>query len=217
MGLAIFDLDNTLLAGDSDHAWGEFMAEKGLVDAQYKRQNDRFLEDYSAGRLDVLSYLEFSIEPLSRYAPEELARLHAEFMEMKIKPMFLDRAEALLEAHRRRGDRLLVMTSTNRFITEPIVRSFGIQDLMATELETRNGRFTGRVRGEPCFQDGKVKRLRAWLDRHGETLSKSCFYSDSINDLPLLEWVEHPVAVDPDAALRKIAETRNWPVISLRV
>ena len=216
MALAIFDLDNTLLAGDSDHAWGEFMVDKNLVDAQYKRQNDQFLEDYSAGRLDVLSYLEFSIEPLSRYAPEELARLHAEFMEMKIKPMFLDRAEALLEAHRRRGDRLLVMTSTNRFIVEPIVRALGIHEFMATELEMRQGRYTGRIRGEPCFQAGKVKRLRKWLDRQQATMTGSCFYSDSINDLPLLELVEYPVAVDPDADLRETAEIRNWPVISLR-
>lgn len=216
MALAIFDLDNTLLAGDSDHAWGEFMAEQNLVDAQYQRQNDQFLEDYKAGRLDVLRYLEFSIEPLSRYDPGALARLHAEFMQAKIRPMYLDKAAALLETHRKQGDRLLVMTSTNRFIIEPIVRELGIQEFMATELEMRQGWYTGRILGEPCFQAGKVKRLRMWLDREQESMAGSWFYSDSINDLPLLEWVEHPVAVDPDAGLRRTAENRNWPVISLR-
>lgn len=216
MALAIFDLDNTLLAGDSDHAWGEFMVEQDLVDAQYRRQNDQFLEDYRAGHLDVLRYLEFSIEPLSRYDPDALARLHTEFMQAKIRPMYLDKAASLLETHRKQGDRLLVMTSTNRFIIEPIVRELGIQEFMATELEMRQGWYTGRIIGEPCFQVGKVKRLRTWLDRQQETMAGSWFYSDSINDLPLLEWVEHPVAVDPDASLRRTAENRNWPVISLR-
>lgn len=216
MALAIFDLDNTLLAGDSDHAWGEFMAEKGMVDAQYRERNDRFLEEYHQGQLDVRSYLEFSIEPLTRFSPAELARLHDEFMQTKIEPMRLEQTAILLDTHRRRGDRLLVMTSTTRFITEPIVRSLGITDLMATELETANGWYTGHVQGEPCFREGKVNRLRSWLKRHQESLTGSWFYSDSINDLPLLEWVEQPVAVDPDPALQAVAEERNWPVISLR-
>ncbi|MCF8038870.1 MAG: HAD-IB family hydrolase [Desulfohalobiaceae bacterium] len=216
MILAIFDLDNTLLGGDSDHAWGEFMAEKGMVDEDYRRGNDRFLEAYQAGRLDVLAYLEFLARPLSRYPLTELQRLHQEFMQTKIRPMYLPRAKELVDEHRARGDRLLVMTSTIRFITEPICALYGIHELLATELEIQDDYFTGRVQGTPCFGPGKVLRLKQWLKDNEATLDGSRFYSDSLTDLPLLEFVDHAVAVDPEPSLRQVAAARDWPLISLR-
>ncbi|MFW6054474.1 MAG: HAD family hydrolase [Thermodesulfobacteriota bacterium] len=216
MSLAIFDLDNTLLGGDSDHAWGEFMAEKGMVDEEYRLGNDRFLEAYQAGRLDVLAYLEFLARPLGRFSLTELQRLHQEFMQTKIRPMYLPKAQELVDWHRARGDRLLVMTSTIRFITKPICALYGIEELLATELEIQDDHFSGRVLGTPCFGPGKVLRLKQWLQDNEESLLGSRFYSDSHTDLPLLEFVENPVAVDPEPSLRRVAAARGWPLISLR-
>lgn len=217
MALAIFDLDNTLIAGDSDHAWGEFVVEKGLVDRNsYREANDRFYADYQAGRLDVYAYQEFALSALANYSLGELDALHREFMTCKIAPMHLPLAERLLERHRVNGDRLLIITSTNRFITEPIAKCLGVEHLLATEGEIRNGRFTGRLAGVPCYREGKVERLNAWLDEHGCTLEGSWFYSDSHNDLPLLSKVDHPVAVDPDDVLAEHARRAGWQIISLR-
>lgn len=217
MPLAIFDLDNTLIAGDSDHGWGEFLADRSKVDVEvYRAMNEKFYQDYQQGQLDMDEYLAFALEPLARLSRAELAELHGAFMAEVIEPMWLPRAVALVESHRQRGHRVMVITSTNRFIVEPICQRLGIADLLATELVERDGRYTGAVDGMPTYQEGKVTRLREWLAATGETLVGSYFYSDSINDLPLLEVVDNPVAVDPDERLAATAAERGWPVISLR-
>ena len=217
MALAIFDLDNTLIAGDSDHGWGEFLVANDKVDANhYQRMNDQFYVDYEAGCLDILAYLEFSLAPLAATSMEELAALHLKFMQQIISPLRLPKAEALIEQHRQAGDRLLVITSTNRFIVEPICQALGIVELLATDPEIIDGRYTGKIVGTPTYQEGKVERLKLWLSENNETLAGSYFYSDSINDLPLLLEVERPVAVDPDDALSAEATSRGWDIISLR-
>lgn len=217
MALAIFDLDNTLIAGDSDHGWGVFLADRGVVDGeQYREMNEKFYQDYQRGELDILEYLAFALQPLARLAREELVQLHREFMIQVIEPMWLPKAVQLVQKHREQGDRLMVITSTNRFIVEPICHKFGIHEVIATELEISEDRYTGRVAGIPAYREGKVTRLSAWLEAHQESLEGSTFYSDSINDQPLLERVDHPVAVDPDPALAELARARGWPEISLR-
>lgn len=217
MALALFDLDNTLIAGDSDHGWGEFLVAQNRVDpAYYKRMNDQFYRDYQDGRLDMNAYLEFALQPLAQLPAEELARLHRQFMEEVIAPLWLPRAAQLLQQHRERGDTLIVITSTNRFVVEPISDKLGADVLIATEPEQIDGRYTGKVAGVPSYREGKVVRLNAWLAETGQSLAGSCFYSDSINDLPLLEIVDRPVAVDPCEQLRKEAELRGWEIISLR-
>ena len=216
MALAIFDLDNTLIAGDSDHGWGEFMVKKHLVDPQhYKQMNDRFYADYEAGCLDIFAYLEFSLEPLTKIPRQELKQLHQEFMASVIEPMKLNKAEQLIKAHRKAGDRLLVITSTHRFIVEPICQSLGIDEIIATDLEEINGNFTGKVSGTPTFKEGKVIRFNQWLEEQGETKDQSYFYSDSINDFPLLSVVKNPVAVNPDDKLREECQKRAWEIIDL--
>ncbi|MGD9391475.1 MAG: HAD family hydrolase [Chromatiales bacterium] len=217
MTLAIFDLDNTLLSGDSDYLWGEFLCERNIVDSvRYREKNRQFFEAYESGTLDIMEFLEFSLEPLSRNDPKYLARWHAEFMAEKIEPLITDKARQLVEKHRDKGDTLLIVTATNSFVTRPIASRFGIENLIATDPEIAAGRYTGRVTGEPSFREGKVSRLKQWLSNNDETLDGSTFYSDSHNDLPLLELVDSPVAVDPDEILRNEAETRGWPIISLR-
>lgn len=217
MTLAIFDLDNTLLNGDSDHAWGEFLVSKGIVDeVTYKSANDAFYEDYKRGELDIFAYLEFALEPLTRFSMEELQALHQEFMDKFVEPMMLPKAKELLDQHRRRGDYLMIITATNAFVTAPIAHVMGVDEILATNPEMVDNRYTGKVSGTPCYQHGKVARLDTWLDENNETLENSYFYSDSINDLPLLERVTHPVAVDPCDSLKKIAEEKSWPIISLR-
>ena len=217
MSLAIFDLDNTLLAGDSDYLWGRFLVEQNLVDGEsYERENLRFLHEYEVGTLDILEFLEFSLKPLSEMEPERLAELHRQFMAEKIQPIILPKALALLDKHRRAGDTLLIVTATNSFVTRPIASALGIEHLIATEPEQIDGRFTGRVAGTPSFREGKVTRLTEWLQKQGENLAGSGFYSDSHNDLPLLEMVKHPVAVDPDDTLHDHARARGWPIISLK-
>jgi len=215
--LAIFDLDNTLLAGDSDHAWGEFLVEEGMVDAEdYKQANDRFYQEYLNGELDIFHYQRFILQPLSRHNMEELEAWREDFMRKKVAPMMLDKAAKLLAEHREQGHTLMIITATNRFITEPIAHKLGVEHLIATEPELVNGRFTGEVAGTPSFQEGKVERLNDWLAGNGESLAGAWFYSDSRNDVPLLEKVENPVAVDPDPTLEEIARERGWPVMSLR-
>ncbi len=217
MSLAIFDLDNTLLAGDSDHAWGEFLIAQGLVDPnEHQRKNDEFYRQYQQGGLDIHAYLRFALAALKSKTPAELAPLHKQFMRDFIDPMQLPKAAELIEKHRQAGDTLMVITATNRFVTAPIVQSLGIEILLASEAEIIDGCYTGEPSGTPCFQEGKVSRLQAWLKEHQQSLSGSYFYSDSHNDLPLLLQVENPVAVDPDETLRAHAEQAGWPVISLR-
>ncbi|MBU2818995.1 HAD family hydrolase, partial [Acidithiobacillus ferrooxidans] len=210
MALTLFDLDNTLLSGDSDHAWMEFLASRGIVDAErFNRMNDQFYAEYLAGELDIHAFLEFQLAPLAAHPRALLDTWHREYLQERVLPMISDHARALIEDHRRQGDTLVIITATNRFVTAPIARELGIAHLLATEAEeTASGDFTGRSVGLPCFQAGKVQRLRDWLETQGldwnQSLGDSSFYSDSYNDLPLLECVTRPVAVDPDPRLRTL-------------
>ena len=217
MALAIFDLDNTLIAGDSDHSWGEFLVDQNIVDRQfYKKMNDKFYADYESGCLDIYAYLEFSVQPLTKFSIKDLQSLHQQFMSEVIDPMKLDKAKDLINHHRQAGDRLLVITSTNRFIVEPICQSLGINEIIATDLEIIDNKYSGKVIGTPTFQEGKVERFNQWLIEQKESSDGSYFYSDSINDMPMLLEVAYPIAVDPDSELRKEAESRKWEIISLR-
>ena len=217
MALAIFDLDNTLLGGDSDHAWGEFLVQRGIVDhTVYAEANDRFYREYQNGTLDIHAYLAFALEPLTRFTRAELNTLHDDFMRTMITPMRLAKAAALLAEHRARGDFLLIITATNAFVTRPIGAALGVDALLATEPEIRHDRYTGKITGTACFREGKVTCLREWLAQHPYDIATASFYSDSQNDLPLLEMVGRPVAVDPDDMLRRVASARGWPIISLR-
>ena len=215
-GLAIFDLDHTLITGDSDYAWGEYLVETGIVDAEtYRKANDQFYHDYLDGTLDIHRYLEFALQPLTQHPLEQLHQWREDFVERKILPLITAKSLELLSAHREQGHYLLIITATNRFVTEPIAQHLGVDDLIATDPEQRDGRYTGKVAGIPSFQDGKVARLEQWLADHHQTYSESWFYSDSHNDIPLLERVQHPYAVNPDPTLEKVAVARGWPVISL--
>ncbi len=217
MALALFDLDNTLLGGDSDYLWGCFLVEHGIVDGpQYEAENQRFYDQYLEGCLDIHEFLRFQLQPLARHSAEQLHHWREAFVQQKIQPILLPRARDLLERHRQQNDELVIITATNRFITAPIAELYGVPHLLATELEMHQGAYTGRPSGTPCFQGGKVERLTSWLEERGLTLDDSWFYSDSHNDLPLLEKVTHAVAVDPDDKLRAHAGARGWPVISLR-
>jgi HAD superfamily hydrolase (TIGR01490 family) len=218
--LCLFDLDHTLLAGDSDYEWGQFLVDRGvLAREEYEAQNAAFFEQYKAGTLDIHEYLGFALRPLAAHTAEDLARWHAEFMRDRILPMITPRARALAREHLEARELCAVVTATNSFVTAPIAREFGIPHLIATEPESVNGRFTGRVAGTPCFREGKIRRVDEWLaglGRRLEDYAASTFYSDSHNDLPLLERVRRPVAVDPDERLAAEAARRGWPVISLR-
>ena len=217
MTLAIFDLDGTLLNGDSDYTWGQFLVEKGLVDSQdYKLANDKFFEEYQAGTLDIHEYLEFSLEPLTKFSREELTKLHHTFMQEKIQPMMQAKANALLKHHKDQGHFLLMITATNQFVTGPIGDALGMDHIIAPVPEIIDDHYTGKIVGIPSFQAGKVTRLNDWLAETGHTMEDSYFYSDSRNDLPLLELVTHPIAVDADETLTKIAQDRGWQHISLR-
>ena len=217
MTVAIFDLDNTLLAGDSDYLWGRFLVERGIVDAEaYEAENQRFYDEYKAGTLDIFEFLRFSLRPLASHPMEQLLEWRRAFMSEKIRPIILDQGLDLLTRHREQGHSLLIITATNQFVTEPIAEALGVDDLIATVPEVVDGAFSGEVAGTPSFREGKVERLQVWLQRSGENLAGSWFYSDSHNDLPLLEQVTHPVAVDPDPTLRQHAEFKGWSVISLR-
>jgi len=217
VSLAIFDLDNTLIADDSDFLWGQFLVDRGIVDKDYyERTNQKFYEDYKHGALDIVEFLRFSLAPLAAHDAEQLFRWREDFIETVIKPITLDAAHDLVERHRADGDTLLVITATNRFVTAPIVELYGIDNLLATNPEFIDGQYTGKFIGHPCFQEGKVKQLEDWLSTSNFNLEGSCFYSDSHNDLPLLKLVDKPVAVDPDDKLRAAAEAAGWPIISLR-
>lgn len=217
MPLALFDLDNTLLAADSDYLWGCFLVEQALVDAEaYRIANERFYEEYRQGTLDINEFLRFSLKPLTQHPVEKLQALHREFMEKHIVPVMTKTGQRQIQQHKDRGDTVIIITATNSFITKPIADAFAADALIATEPEKVNGRYTGEVAGVPCFQEGKITRLEAWLDGSEHTLEDSWFYSDSHNDIPLLKKVTFPVAVDPDAELQKVAKENGWMIKSFR-
>ncbi|MDH5764816.1 MAG: HAD-IB family hydrolase [Gammaproteobacteria bacterium] len=217
MALALFDLDNTLLAGDSDYLWGCFLSEKGLVDKDlYEQANLRFYEQYKQGTLDIHEFLNFALTPLAENDFTRLQEFHAEFMATSIREIMTKTGQARIRQHREQGDYIVIITATNSFVTGPIAEAFGVDHLIATEPEIINGQYTGRVAGTPCFQHGKITKLNEWLEISGKTLEGSYFYSDSHNDLPLLEQVSHPVAVDPDDQLKAIALERGWKIETFR-
>lgn len=216
MALALFDLDNTLLAGDSERAWCEFLLNIGALDGdELRAENERLYNEYLAGTLNIYESIKFQLEILTEHSPEELRRWQEEFMAARIEPMITPEAVALVEKHRAAGDELAIVTASNSFVSRPIGRRFGISTLLAIELEHVGNRYTGRVLGTPTFREGKVIRLVEWLQETGQTLEGSYFYSDSHNDLPLLQWVENPVVVDPDPILSVFAEAVRWPVLYL--
>ncbi len=220
MNLALFDLDNTILAGDSDYNWSRFLIQEGYLDgAIHAEKNEKFYADYKAGTLDIYAFVEFQFKPLARNPRSILNQLLKKYVEEVIKPMITEKAYALVRKHREEGDLLMVITATNSFITKPIAALFGIENLIGTDPEEKEGEFTGKVSGLPSFKEGKVTRLEAWLKNKNLSLAdfkKSYFYSDSHNDLPLMQKVTHPVAVDSDDILTEYANAKGWPQISLR-
>ncbi len=217
MSLAIFDLDNTLIAGDSDFLWGQFLVDQGIVDKTiYEDSNARFYEEYKQGQLDIVEFLHFSLAPLAKHDAQQLYQWRQQFIQQRIKPIYLQAAAELVEKHRANGDTLMVITATNRFVTEPIVKLYGIEILLATTPSMQNGQYTGGFDDTPCFQEGKITHLNHWLEDSHETLENSWFYSDSHNDLPLLKRVDNPVAVDADDTLQSFADAHGWPSITLR-
>ena len=219
MALAIFDLDNTLLAGDSDHRWGEFLCDVGLSNVEaFRQKNDAFYADYQAGRLDMTAYLDFVLEPLTGMARSAVRSLQRQFVAECIEPMLLDKAFDLLNEHRIKGDTLLMMTATQAVVAEPVAARLGFEHWLGSGVGLHDDRYTGRAEGRPCFQQGQVDHLADWRSRHPNIADTygSWFYSDSHNDLPLLSAVGHPVAVDPDDTLRAHAEANHRPIMSLR-
>ncbi len=220
MNLALFDLDNTILAGDSDYNWSRFLIQEGYLDgAIHAEKNEKFYADYKAGTLDIYAFVEFQFKPLARNPRTVLNQLLKKYVEEVIKPMITEKARALVKRHQEEGDLIIVITATNSFITKPIAELFGIENLIGTDPEEKEGEFTGKVSGLPSFKEGKVTRLEAWLKNKNLSLAsfeKSYFYSDSHNDLPLMQKVTHPVAVDSDDVLSEYAQSKGWPQISLR-
>jgi len=220
MKLALFDLDNTLLAGDSDFQWAQFLIEQQVLDREvYEARNVEFYEQYKSGTLDIHEFLNFQLKPLSRHSRKQLNEWRNSFIEQKITPLIAPGAHELIARHQAEKDLCIIITATNSFVTAPIARMLGVDHLIATEPELENGEFTGRVTGIPSFREGKITRLEQWLDTHNLTwlsFLQSWFYSDSLNDLPLLKKVTHPVAVDPDATLHEYAQKNGWRIISLR-
>ena len=218
--LALFDLDNTLLAGDSDYNWSLFLIRQGLLDEKtHHERNEQFYLDYKNGNLDIYKFLAFQLKPLAEHSVADLNALHANYMESVIRPMMTKKAQDLVNQHKAQGDLCLVITATNSFVTKPIAQAYGIAHLIGTDPEMVNGAYTGGVAGVPSFQEGKVTRLNQWLAERGQVLAdfeQSYFYSDSHNDLPLMKLVTHPVAVDADAKLTDYAQQHGWPHISLR-
>ncbi|MEN8179616.1 MAG: HAD family phosphatase [Pseudomonadota bacterium] len=217
MAVALFDLDNTLLSGDSDYLWGTFLVEQGIVDGDYyETENNRYYQEYKDGVLDIFEFLRFSLRPLRDNDPAKMQQLRETFILQCIEPIIPDASRKLIAKHRDAGDELIIITATNSFVTSPIAERLGVHHLVATEPEVIQGQYTGNVVGEPCFREGKVKRLHRWLSDYQMNLEASWFYSDSHNDIPLLEEVDNPVAVDPDEILSALARERGWPEISLR-
>jgi len=220
LNLALFDLDNTILAGDSDYNWSRFLIQEGYLDgAIHAEKNEKFYADYKAGTLDIYAFVEFQFKPLARNPRTVLNQLLKKYVEEVIKPMITEKARALVKRHQDEGDLIIVITATNSFITKPIAELFGIENLIGTDPEEKEGEFTGKVSGLPSFKEGKVTRLEAWLKGKNLSLAsfeQSYFYSDSHNDLPLMQKVTHPVAVDSDDILSEYAKSKGWPQISLR-
>lgn len=218
--LALFDLDNTLLAGDSDYNWSLFLIKEGLLDAKtHHERNEQFYLDYKNGNLNIYKFLEFQLQPLSQHSVEFLNTLHLKYMEQVIRPMMTQKAQDLVNKHKANGDLCLVITATNSFVTKPIATAYGIAHLIGTDPEVLDGKYTGGVSGIPSFQEGKVTRIKEWLAERGQTLADfevSYFYSDSHNDLPLMKLVTNPVAVDADPTLTAYATEQGWSQISLR-
>ncbi|WP_440997770.1 HAD family hydrolase [Arhodomonas sp. SL1] len=215
--ITLFDLDNTLLAGDSDHLWGEYLVEQGVVDeTRFRNANDRFYAAYQAGTLDIDEFLRFALRPLAETPPERLLRLREAFIRERIAPIVLPAGRTLVESHRERGDTLVIITATNRFITGPIAELLGVEHLLATEPEHHDGRFTGGYTGTPTYREGKIVVFGQWRRERGLEEAATTFYSDSHNDLPLLREVNEPVAVDPDPELDAAAQRNRWPRITLR-
>jgi HAD superfamily hydrolase (TIGR01490 family) len=221
--LALFDLDHTLIPTDSDHEWGRFMVKHGMVDAEnFARENDRFYADYKAGKLDIHAYLLAMLTPLARYSRAQLAEYHQMYMHEVIKPAIVPAALELVRQHRDAGDLLCMVTATNEFITGPIAAVFGVDKLIACEAETVDGQphsdYTGRPTGTPSYKEGKIVRTEAWLASLGKTWSdfeRSYFYSDSHNDIPLLQKVTDPIATNPDDTLRAHAQANGWRILEL--
>ncbi len=217
MKLAIFDLDNTLIAGDSDCLWGEFLSEHGYVDSEaYHAGHEKYYQDYLNGDLDIDAFLEFQLKALADNDRLQLEEWRENYIEEKIKPIILSKAIELIDDHRQQAHELLIITATNRFITEPITNEFKIDNLIACEPELIDGQYTGRFIGIPSYAEGKVKRFNDWLANHNQKLEECWFYSDSHNDIPLLREVDHAIAVDPDESLKSEARKQDWPIISLR-
>jgi HAD superfamily hydrolase (TIGR01490 family) len=212
MSLAIFDLDNTLIGGDSDYLWGEFLCDEGLISDRhtFEKMNEYFYNQYELGLLDIYAWAEFSFKILTQYSIKELEVLRHNFMLQKIEPILLDKAQDCINNHKENGDTVLVITASNTFVTSPIVQRYGIENLLATRPEIKSGRYTGKVSGIPCFQSGKIDNLMPWMAKNSETLEGSSFYSDSHNDLPLLELVDHPVAINADKILTSEAKKKGW-------
>ncbi|MGP1679722.1 MAG: HAD family hydrolase [Burkholderiales bacterium] len=219
MELVLFDLDNTLLDGDSDYEWAQFLIERGVLErASYEHRNQEFFDQYKAGRLDIYAFLDFQLAPLAQYPRAQLDAWHAQFMAQKILPKISAAARRLVNRSLKEAHLCAIVTATNSFVTAPIAREFGVAHLVATEPEQIGDRFTGKVSGTPCFREGKVTRVEQWLAAQGKLwgdFSETRFYSDSHNDLPLLERVTHPIAVRPDHALKQAALARGWEVITL--
>lgn len=216
MPLALFDLDETLLAGDSDYLWGQHLVEMGAVDGEmYERTNRQFYQQYKQGTLDIYEFSRFAFKPLSEHPLETLQQWRADFVEQKIKPIMTTIGIDMVEKHRAAGDHLIIITSTNQFITQPIAELYNVHQLLATQPKIENGNYTGEL-DVPCFSHHKIERLNKWLENSGLSLDGSFAYSDSHNDLPLLKAVDHPYAVDPDEKLREHAMQNNWEIISFR-
>ena len=218
--LVLFDLDNTLLAGDSDYNWSLFLISEGLLDAKtHHDRNEKFYQDYKNGCLDIVAFLKFQLQPLSQHPKKFLDELHLKYMQKVIKPIMTIKAQALVDKHKAAGDLCVVITATNSFVTKPIATAYGIEHLIGSDPEMVNGEYTGGVAGVPTYKEGKVTRINQWLAERGNKLSDfevSYFYSDSHNDLPLMQLVTNPVAVDADAILTAYAQEQAWPLISLR-
>jgi HAD superfamily hydrolase (TIGR01490 family) len=216
MTLAIFDLDHTLITGDSDYLWGEYMVENNIVDEQeFRSRNQIYYQDYQRGTLDNEQYLEFALKPLTQYSIEELYAWRADYVEKWIKPIVAPGARELLDNHRNQNHELLIISATHLFVTAPIAQLLGVPTVLSTEPEIIDNRYTGRYLGTPTYQEGKVTALHEWLAKSVQRMDGSYFYSDSINDLALLEKVDHPITVHPDEQLEAIAEERGWPIINL--
>ncbi|MDC0198099.1 HAD-IB family hydrolase [Candidatus Thioglobus sp.] len=218
MPLAIYDLDNTLIGGDSDYLWGEFLCDEGIISDResFQKMNDYFYHQYETGELNIFAWADFSFKVLTDHSLDELNKLRKDFVDTKIKPILLEKAQSCINNHKEKGDTVLVITASNTFITKPIIEMYGIDHLLATEPEFISGRFTGKVSGIPCFQSGKIDNLMPWLEKNNESLIGSYFYSDSHNDLPLLELVDNPIAVNSDEILSSAAHKNGWPVLDWR-